>query len=286
MNRDTLIKAMGNQHISDEEVDAFNAAMLQADINTVKRAAMWCAQLGHESAGLKHYEELASGIAYEGRVRGLGNTQTGDGVRFKGRGPIQVTGRHNYTVLSQWAHEKGYVPTRTYFVDNPRELATVRYGFLGAVWYWTTQRPLNLLSDAGDIDGATRAINGGTNGLDDRKARYQRCLGMGAALLPTQPKKEEVAMSVEAKDIQVQLRGPDLRGWVTRLYDKLDSDQRRLTLVDFVRELHTKVLSELPVGDSSNARPRPLTEPDDLLGHVLSLRAQVEELSKKVDGFK
>ena len=105
-------------------------------------------------------------------------------------------------------------------------------------------------------------------------------------MLPTQPKKEEVAMSAEPKDIQVQLRGPDLRGWVTRLYDKLDSDQRRLTLVDFVRELHTKVLSELPVGDSRNARPRPLTEPDDLLGHVLSLRAQVEELSKKVDGFK
>ena len=165
----------------------FNEAMVAAGVTTVRRAAMWCAQLGHESVGLRYMREIwgptPAQRGYEGRVD-LGNTRPGDGKRFMGRGPIQVTGRHNYTSLSQWAHKEGLVPTPTFFVDNPTELEKPRHGFLGAVWYWTTQRPLNQLSDAGDLTGATRAINGGTNGINDRRARYNRALALGEALLP------------------------------------------------------------------------------------------------------
>lgn len=188
MDVDALGQAMGGT-VSRERyaalLPAFTAAMREAGCTTVERAAMWCAQLGHESNGLLWMEELASGADYEGR-RDLGNTQPGDGRRFKGRGPIQVTGRHNYTECSRWAHGRGLVPSPTYFVDNPAELASDRYGFVGAVWYWSAARPqLNALADARDIVAATRAINGGTNGLPDRQLRYKRCLQLGAALLPT-----------------------------------------------------------------------------------------------------
>lgn len=180
-----------NLSFSDYEAlaPAFNDAMQQADITTVERAAYWCAQIGHESAGLLYMEEIADGSAYEGRAD-LGNTQPGDGRRYKGRGPLQVTGRHNYGQLSQWAFDRGLVPSPTYFVDSPGELSTTRYGFLGAVWYWTTHN-LNSYADAGNFEGATRAINGGTNGLADRWHRYSISVSLGAALLPSSVPRRE-----------------------------------------------------------------------------------------------
>lgn len=165
---------------------AFNQAMRDAGVTTVERAAMWVAQLGHESVGLKYLTEIADGRAYEGR-RDLGNTRSGDGPRFRGRGAIQITGRANYTNLSKWAHGKGLVPTPTFFVDQPEQLASEKNAFTGAVWYWTVARPhLNTLADKRDLEGATRAINGGTNGINDRRRRYERALKYGARLLPDQ----------------------------------------------------------------------------------------------------
>jgi predicted chitinase len=188
MDAKTLYAAMGGSlSLARYEalLPAFNAAMVAAGITTPLRAAHWCSQLGHESGGLRWMEEIASGSAYEGRTD-LGNTQSGDGVRFKGRGPIQVTGRYNYTAVSKWAHSKGLVPTATFFVDNPAQLASDQYGFIGPVWYWTVARPgLNALCDADDVVGVTKAINGGTNGLADRNARLATCKALGAALLPS-----------------------------------------------------------------------------------------------------
>lgn len=149
----------------------------------VNRIAMWLAQMGHESAGFNATEEYASGAAYEGR-HDLGNTQPGDGVRFKGRSWIQVTGRSNYAQLSRWAHSKGLVPTPTFFVDEPAKLAQIQYAGLGPAWYWTVARPdINTLSDQRDLITVTRRINGGTNGLTDRQNRYNRALAAGDQLL-------------------------------------------------------------------------------------------------------
>lgn len=164
---------------------AVNQCLLECDCTTVPRAAMWYAQVGTESGGLQWMEELADGSDYNGRTD-LGNTQPGDGPRFKGRGPIQVTGRDNYTRLSAWAFGKGLVPTPTYFVDNPDELASDRYGFIGVTWYWTTQRPMNDAADARDIVRATQYVNGGQRGIDDRTARWNHCLALGPSILPDQ----------------------------------------------------------------------------------------------------
>lgn len=165
---------------------AVQRCLADCDAATVERIAMWGAQVGHESVGLKYMSELwgptAAQQGYEWRAD-LGNTQPGDGYRFRGAGPIQVTGRHNFTVLSQWAHSKGLVPTPTYFVDNPDELRGDRYGFVGVVWYWTTQRPMNDAADARDLVRATQYVNGGQNGIDDRRNRYNGALAMGADLL-------------------------------------------------------------------------------------------------------
>jgi predicted chitinase len=179
-----LSKAMGGSVSLDryrELLPGVRDAILRCKADQPKRINMWMAQIGHESGGLKYMEEIADGSAYEGR-KDLGNTQPGDGKRFKGRGPIQITGRHNYTKLSQWAHSQGLVPSPTFFVDQPAQLATPQYGFLGVVWYWTVARPnINAMCDNDDLNGVTKAINGGLNGLEDRRNRWNRARSMDLA---------------------------------------------------------------------------------------------------------
>lgn len=188
---DTLIAASAPSTVARQRfaelLPYVSEALVRAQCTTVNRAAMFLAQTGHESGGYRYFRELwgptAQQLTYEGRVE-LGNVNPGDGERFMGRGPLQITGRGNYSRLSQWAHSQGYVPTATFFVDNPPELETPKYGFLGAVWYWLVARPnLNTQADNRDIEGATRSINGGLTGLADRRDRWNRCLALGDRLL-------------------------------------------------------------------------------------------------------
>lgn len=187
MDARTLSQAMGNRLSMgryEELVDGFNEALLAADCTTVDRVAMFCAQVGHESAGLYYMEEIASGDAYEWRSD-LGNNQPGDGRRFKGSGPIQLTGRHNFGKFSQWCFDNEYTPTSTYFVDHPELVREVpKWGFLAASWYWVVARNMNSYADRNDIEGATRAVNGGLNGFQDRINYWNRAKALGGALLP------------------------------------------------------------------------------------------------------
>lgn len=188
MSAEVLSKAMGGSLSIDryrELLPHFITGMRAAQITNVNRAAMWCAQIGHESLGLRYMEEIASGDAYEGR-RDLGNVYPGDGRRFKGSGPIQLTGRHNFTQFSRWAAHQGHTDDPNLFVNRPELVRTnPTYGFLAAAWYWVVARPrLNDMADARDLIGATKAINGGTNGLTDRSNRWNLCLALGTSLLP------------------------------------------------------------------------------------------------------
>lgn len=151
---------------ASELVGPLTEALDEAQINTPARIAAFLAQVGHESGDLKYFEEIASGDAYEGR-KDLGNTQPGDGRRFKGRGPIQLTGRANYRAFTQAVGSKYGVD----FEANPELVAQPRWGFKAAAWYWTS-RKLNALADAGNFDRITLLINGGYNGKADRDARY------------------------------------------------------------------------------------------------------------------
>lgn len=130
-------------------------------INTPLRIAHCLAQLAHESAGFRTTEEFASGAAYEGRAD-LGNTQPGDGRRYKGRGLIQLTGRANYRQLGQ-----------TLDLDlegHPEKAAEPALSLVIACEYWKS-RAINDAADTDDLFTVTRRINGGLNGLADRR-RY------------------------------------------------------------------------------------------------------------------
>ncbi len=148
-----------------------NNFFIYYEVNTFERICAFLAQVGHESGELEYSEEIASGEAYEGRVK-LGNTQKGDGKKYKGRGLIQVTGRANYTAFDKWVTD---VPMGTDFVEQPELLKEPQYAVLSAFWYWDVNnlnRYCSLKEE--DFKKLTKAINGGLNGYDDRYKLWQR----------------------------------------------------------------------------------------------------------------
>ncbi len=164
MNKTDLLKIMP---YAKSRIDTFaeplNAAMMEFNISTKGRQASFLAQVGHESGQLRYVCELASGAAYEGR-KDLGNTEPGDGIRYKGRGLIQITGRANYKACGD---ALGYD-----LVANPQLLESPVLACRSAAWFWRSHG-LNELADAGDQTRVTRRINGGTNGLADRLALFK-----------------------------------------------------------------------------------------------------------------
>lgn len=150
-----------------EVAQHLSVAMREADITTLRQKAAFIAQLAHESGGFHYMEEIASGAAYEGR-HDLGNTNAGDGMRFKGRGYIQVTGRANYTAASQ--------ALGIDFVSNPALAGTPENAARIAAWFWKS-RGLSQIAESGNFDEVTRRINGGFNGKAARDAYYQTALG-------------------------------------------------------------------------------------------------------------
>ncbi|WHP05808.1 MULTISPECIES: glycoside hydrolase family 19 protein [Acinetobacter] len=160
-----LFKRLGaSQTRADELALAANVHMRTYRIlDNELRFAHFIAQLAHESGGFKYMEEIASGSAYEYRSD-LGNTQKGDGTRYKGRGPIQLTGRANYRKYGQ--------SLGLDFENNPQIVALPSIGMLVACKYWA-DNGLNELADKDDVLAITRKINGGVNGLGDRKAKLE-----------------------------------------------------------------------------------------------------------------
>lgn len=129
-------------------------------IDTRLRIAHFLGQTCHESAGFRTTEEFASGQAYEGRAD-LGNTQPGDGARYKGRGLLQLTGRANYRALGA---------TLGVDLENHPELAAEPVLSLKIACEYWKRKAINQPSDIDDLVEVTRRVNGGRNGLDDRRA--------------------------------------------------------------------------------------------------------------------
>ncbi len=134
--------------------------LAEFDLTTPLRQAHFLAQLCHESGSFNYVEELASGEDYEWRDD-LGNVEAGDGVRFKGRGLIQITGRTNYGDCGE--------ALGVDLIAHPTRLADDDLACRSAGWFWST-RNLSSFADRDDVDTVTYRINGGYNGYDDRLA--------------------------------------------------------------------------------------------------------------------
>lgn len=146
-------------------------AMAEFGIDTPKRQAAFLAQVCHESGSLRYTLELADGRGYEGRAD-LGNTEPGDGPRYKGRGLIQVTGRANYRDCG--------IALGLNLIEQPDLLESTPGACRSAGWFWRSKN-LNRFADDDRFGSLTKAINGGYNGLDDRIQhwlRARRALGV------------------------------------------------------------------------------------------------------------
>lgn len=162
------IKALGGEPYLTGIVD--NA--YRWGIATDLQRAHWLAQMAHESGGFKYLREIWGPTEAQARyeppselAERLGNTQKGDGFLFRGRGFIQVTGRANFTACSRALFGDDRLLTRPGLLESDPAAS--------AGWYWQT-RHINRHADNDDLKAVTRAINGGLNGLLDRKARLHR----------------------------------------------------------------------------------------------------------------
>lgn len=152
-------------------LDSLNTEMNKREIDTVNRIAGFLSQIGVESEEFLYTKELGGNSYFAKYDAGtsigkrLGNTQPGDGAKFKGRGFIQVTGRANYT---QCGKDLGLD-----LVNNPQILEQIDKAILSAGWYWNL-RNINAACDVDNIVKITKLVNGGTNHLDRRTAYYKK----------------------------------------------------------------------------------------------------------------
>jgi predicted chitinase len=148
-----------------------NKVMEIYEIDTPLRASAFLAQIAHESGELKFMEEIWGPTAQQKKYEPpsdvasrLGNTQTGDGFRYRGRGPIQITGRSNYKKYGDLLGVD--------LIGNPDLAATPQFAFSTAGLYWKLNG-LNELADVQDFEAITKRINGGLNGLAERERYYE-----------------------------------------------------------------------------------------------------------------
>ncbi|MBW4442540.1 MAG: hypothetical protein KME10_15170 [Plectolyngbya sp. WJT66-NPBG17] len=156
-------EAIFGNPIHDQEFRDLNACLARYEINTPVRMRHFLSQIAHESGGLRWLKELADGTAYEFR-EDLGNVHPGDGPKYKGAGAIQLTGRANYAAFAQ-------------AISDPKvmegcEYVAKIYPFSSAGFWWHNNQ-INALCDQGaTVEDVTLYVNGGDNGLDDRKEYY------------------------------------------------------------------------------------------------------------------
>lgn len=169
------------QGVLDTYAPILSETLPKYHVDTMERVRCFLAQVGEESNGLTATKEYASGKAYEGRTD-LGNTEEGDGMKFKGRGLIQVTGKSNYAACSK------AIFGDLRLIENPELLEQPQHAVESACWYWNS-RNLSAIADHDDswtiiahhpagtwnkFQWITILINGGLNGYNQRLRFYNR----------------------------------------------------------------------------------------------------------------
>lgn len=163
LTRAQLVKLGVKPTDSDKYLEPLNKYMRMHDITTPIRIAHFMAQILHESGYFKWTTELwgptPQQTAYEGR-EDLGNTEPGDGYKYRGRGLIQLTGRANYANFAKFAGVD--------VLNEPKLVGKPDLAVLSSCWFWH-RKSLNQFADNDDLITITRRINGGTNGLALRR---------------------------------------------------------------------------------------------------------------------
>lgn len=153
------------------------------------------ARAGRDAKEFHRKPEKIANVIYQGR---MGNTQPGDGWRFRGRGIIQLTGRDNYTAFGKTLNKDA---------EEVIEYVTTKQGALeSAAWYWNS-RNINKAADANDIMAMTKLINGGTIGLEDRKKHYEHALAVLTGKAVHHAPKPAAAPAAAAPQSNVLRRG-------------------------------------------------------------------------------
>lgn len=197
-------------------------------INTPLRLCHFMAQLAHESAHFGVTLEFASGNAYEGRAD-IGNTQAGDGPRYRGRGLIQTTGRANYNDARDDIRK--IMPGAPDFEADPKKLEEFPWALLSAISYWR-RKNINRLADRDDVDAVTKAINGGFNGLPDRKRYLAKAKAIwidGPTPMANNPTLRLGDKSGEVEDLQNAL----VEAGFAVLVDGVFGDHTKDAVIDF-----------------------------------------------------
>lgn len=161
--------------IRDNELKNLNQCLEKFKINTDLRIRHFMAQIAHESCGLKWMQELASGWAYDisnnpGLARELGNHNRGDGPKFKGAGPIQLTGGDNYRALANFTGDRKIAEIGCRYV-------AVHYPFVASGFWWDQLNQINEVCDSGaSCRYVSRRVNGKdpANGLADRERYFRK----------------------------------------------------------------------------------------------------------------
>ena len=175
LSEQQLVKVLPNSRLkAGVFISALNTAMSHHQITTPERTAAFLAQIGHESAQLLYVREMGSDhylSKYDtgGLAARLGNTSEadGDGQLYRGRGLIQITGRHNYLVCSQALFGDDRL------LRDPTLLEQPQWAAESAAWFWQSNG-LSELADKDQFTAITRRINGGLNGLEDRLRLWAR----------------------------------------------------------------------------------------------------------------
>lgn len=156
------------------------SALALSECGSRQRVACWLAQIGHESGALRYTREIWGPTPQQRKyepgtplARRLGNTETGDGRRYLGRGLIQTTGRANHAMTT--VRLRDFVPDAPDFEADPAQLERLRWAALSAAVFWRVKK-LNRYADAGNFSELTRRINGGYTGLAHRQALLTRAL--------------------------------------------------------------------------------------------------------------
>lgn len=167
VTREQMLAIIGDGKRVDYFLHYINAWADKFWINTPLRMAHFLAQVLHETNGLKQLREVGKPSYFnkydQGKLaKNLGNTLKGDGAKYKGRGMLMLTGRANYQAYQNSGYCTGDI------MNNPELLEKPTGATKSGMWYWW-KHGLNALADKDDVLGVTKKINGGYNGLEDRK---------------------------------------------------------------------------------------------------------------------